>query len=268
MKALRLDATTSKVTGSVDGPAGANAGLAIDANGRDLFAWTENGAVKQFNATTMATVHSAPNTLPSGVMIFEGAVLSGKLWLTTDHGLFVISFEGNAAQAAEIAGLTNVYALTADPARHRMLVGAYAGDGFTTRVVAVDDKTHALTPGGGLPFGKESIAVVGDKIWAGGYGDDPTARLVQIDTRTLQRIGPSAPVNADLGPGAILWAGQHVLWVRSGGSEQLDCLDPVTGKVLQTWPEVQGPVSSVAGAAYAAHNGVVQKLTLNQACEG
>ncbi len=192
----------------------------------------------------------------------------GKLWLTTDHGLFVVSFNGNSAQAAEIAGLANVYALTADPARDRMLVGAYAGGGFTTQVVAVDATTHALTRGGGLPFGKESIVVVGDDVWVGGYGDDPAARLVQIDTRTLQRTGSSSPVNADLGPGAILWAGQHVLWVRSGGSEQLDCVDPTTGDSLQTWNTVQGPVTSVSGSAYAADNGLLQKLTLDAACKG
>ena len=149
-----------------------------------------------------------------------------------------------------------------------MLVGAYAGDGFTTQVVAVDDKTHALTRGGGLPFGKESIAVVGDDDLGRGYGDDPTARLVQLDTKTLQRKAGSSPVNADLGPGAILWAGQHVLWVRSGGSEQLDCVDPTTGDSLQTWNAVQGPVTSVAGAAYAADNGLLKKLTLNAACKG
>jgi len=45
-------------------------------------------------------------------------------------------------------------------------------------------------------------------------------------------------------------------------------LDPASGKVLQTWPEIQGPVSSVAGAAYAVHNGLVRRLTLESSCSG
>jgi len=75
-------------------------------------------------------------------------------------------------------------------------------------------------------------------------------------------------LNSVLGPGAIIWPGQHVLWVRHGGDERLDCVDPASGKVLQTWPEIQGPVSSVAGAAYAVHNGLVRRLTLESSCSG
>ena len=267
-KVLQLNTTTGQVTRSADGP-GANGGLAIDSNGRDLFAWSEDGAVQQYDAKTMAPADSAAHPLPPGTMVFEGAALSGQLWLTTDHGLFLVSFDGDAPRATQIAGVTNAYGLTADPARHRVLVGVFAGgDGLgTTQIVAVDGPTLALTRGGGLPFGKESIAVVGNDIWVGGYGDETTSRLVRLDTRTLQPTRSSS-VNAALGPGAVVWAGQHVFWVRAGGSEELDCVDPTTGDSLQAWDAVQGPVSSVAGAAYGADSGVLQKLTLTQACEG
>lgn len=267
-KVLQLNTTTGQVTRSADGP-GANGGLAIDANGRALFAWSEDGAVQQYDAKTMATVHSVARPLPSGVMVFGGAALGGQLWLSTDHGLFVVSFDGDRASATQIPGLPNVYSLAADPARHRVLVGAFAGgDGLgTTQIVAVDGTTHALTRGSGLPFGKESIAVVGNDIWVGGYGDETASRLVRLDIGTLKPTRSSS-VNADLGPGAVVWAGQHVLWVRAGGSEQLDCVDSTTGDSLQSWLAVQGPVASVSGAAYAADNGLLQKLTLNQACEG
>jgi hypothetical protein len=65
-----------------------------------------------------------------------------------------------------------------------------------------------------------------------------------------------------------VWPGASVVWVRSGGSEGLTCIDPQTGSVLEQWPAVQGPVASVRGHAYAASDGSLDQLSLEGACTG
>ncbi len=77
----------------------------------------------------------------------------------------------------------------------------------------------------------------------------------------------SSPVADQLGPGAILWAGSKVLWVRNGGDEGLSCVDPKTGAILENWDAIQGPVTSIGGHAYAVQGDLV-RLNLNAACAG
>ncbi|HEY8728289.1 MAG TPA: hypothetical protein VIL94_01825 [Acidothermaceae bacterium] len=269
MRLLQLDPATGKVVRSVYGMSDTNGGLLLDANGTDLFLWSAAGELREYNTKTLELTNLVYDALPVGVQIFNAVSLDGQPWFTTDQGVYSVTVARNSALATKVPGLSNVYGLTADPGRHRVLVGAFAGGGGlgTTQIVAVDGTTHALTRGGGLPFGKESIVVVGNDVWTGGYGDSPAARFVQLDAQTL-RPTTTPDLNSVLGPGAIIWPGQHVLWVRHGGDERLDCVDPASGKVLQTWPEIQGPVSSVAGAAYAVHNGLLLRLTLESGCSG
>jgi glutamine cyclotransferase len=114
--------------------------------------------------------------------------------------------------------------------------------------------------------GKESIAVVGDQVWVGGYGDTDKSRLLHLNAATLKVVGTS-PVGDSVGPGAILWPGEKVLWVRNGGDTTLSCVDPKTGAVLEQWLAVQGPVVSTTGHAFGIQAGL-QPLVLTGACAG
>jgi hypothetical protein len=136
-----------------------------------------------------------------------------------------------------------------------------------TAVSAVDARTHAVTTAGPiLNLGKTGLAVVGGQVWIGGFTSGDERRIDHLDATTLQAVG-SSPVNDRVGPGAILWPGKNVLWVRSGGDEGLFCVDPKSGDILEEWLTVQGPVSSVEGRAYAVVGNLV-RLQLNAACTG
>ena len=171
-----------------------------------------------------------------------------------------------------------VFSVAADPVRNRILYGGAASTPAVGQnsegAIAVHElnaRTHALIAvGSPLPIGKESIAVVGDQIWVGGYGSGSTPRLFHLDGSSLQPLqtdgygaGPD-----ELGPGAIVWPGASVLWVRSGGSEALACVDPQSGALLEQWETVQGPVASVRGHAFAASDGSLDELGLSGECTG
>ena len=139
----------------------------------------------------------------------------------------------------------------------------------TATVDEIDANTHAvIAVGSPLPIGKESIAIVGDQIWVGGYGSGSTPRLFHLDSSTLQPLPTNGLGPLQLGPGAIVWPGASVVWVRSGGSEGLTCIDPQSGAVLEQWDAVQGPVLSVRGDAYAMSDGSLDQLSLAGDCTG
>jgi hypothetical protein len=247
---LRVDPTTMTILASTDillDPAG----LALDRGTGRLWVWSRGGTgrttIVEYDAATLTSTggYTAPTE------VFGAAATPGALWLATEEGLYRLAEGSPTARPVPGTGSGQVFSVTADPARHRVLTGlhpdqaSFAG----TQVAAVDLTSLAVTPGGTFDVGKESIAVVGDRIWVGGYGSGGTERLVRLDPRTLRRVGGS-PVTRQVGPGAILWAGQSVLWVRDGGDEGLSCVDPSSGAILQQWPAVQGPVASVTGAAF------------------
>jgi hypothetical protein len=271
-RVLKLDPAkqlpaSNPVAVTADGPAGNEGGVTLDANGVDLFVWTDTGALKQYKASTLAVVNSVASALPPGIQIFDAVSLSGQPWFATDKGLFVVSFDNGVAAYKQVPGISNTYGIAADPVRHRIIVGARAADGGLA-IDAVDVPTLKVSHGAAVSFGKESIAVVGDQIWVGGYGDMDKPRLLKLDTDTLQPLTATLALNSQVGPGAVVWAGESVLWVRHGGDTRTDCVDAQDGQVIQTWSNIQGPVSSVAGAAYAVNDGGMQRLTLDPACKG
>ena len=163
--------------------------------------------------------------------------------------------------------------LAADPARHRVLVGAMPLSSAPTntfagvRVVAIDTRSgKVVAQSPQTSVGKESIAVVGHEVWVGGYGDVDKPRLEHLDAATLKFVG-SSPAGDNLGPGAILWPGADVLWVRNGGDEGLSCVDPKTGTILEQWLAIQGPVVSSNGHAFGIQAGL-QPLGLTGRCTG
>ncbi len=227
-------------------------------------------------ATLPGTVTiAAPATLPA--YTFSAVALDGELWLGTAEGLYVVALEHGSWAVTKLVSGT-VFSIAGDAVRDRILYGAAAriaggaDSGYGIAVHEIDPTTHAVIGvGTPLPIGKESIAVVGDQIWVGGYASGSTPRLYHLDGSSLQPLqttGFGAGSPGDMGPGAVVWPGASVLWVRSGGSEALACVDPQSGALLEHWDVVQGPVASVRGHAYAASDGSLESLSLSGACTG
>jgi hypothetical protein len=264
-------------------------GLAVDPAASRLWAWssTQGGTADQsaspvdsttirvYDTSTLAT----DGTATVAAYTFSAAALDGELWLATSEGLYVLPAGAHGSAAATKVVDGSVFSVAADAARGRVLFGGLAttpaagSDSMgSIAVVAIDARTHKLTKTGTpLPVGKESIAIVDGQVWVGGYGSGPTPRLIHLNADSLRPIAADAiaPSSAlELGPGAIVWPGASVLWVRDGGDEGLSCIDPHTGDVLERWDTVQGPVASVAGRAYAASDGSLEQLTLAADCAG
>ena len=264
-------------------------GTAADAAAGKVWTWSTVQAGASYSGQTASTdstsIHAyAISSLASKGAVtiptytFDAAALGAQLWLATDEGLYVVTTAASGPVATKVIS-GQVFSVAVDPVRHRVLYGLRV----TTSVVGanslgsiavheLDPTTHAVFGvGTSLPIGKESIAVVGDQIWVGGYGSGSTPRLFHLDGSSLQPLPTPTEVSGtdgSLGPGAIVWPGESVLWVRSGGSEGLACLDPQTGALLEQWVAVQGPVASVAGNAYAASDGSLDQLSLSGGCAG
>lgn len=228
-------------------------------------------------ATLPGTVTIAvPATLPA--YTFSAAALNGDLWLGTAEGLYVVALDhGSWAVTKLVSG--PVFSVAGDAVRDRILYGSAVSTSAagtnslgSIAIHEIDAGTHTLIAvGTPLPIGKESIAIVGDQIWVGGYASGSTPRLFHLDGASLQPLqttGFGAGSPGDMGPGAIVWPGASVLWVRSGGSEALACVDPQSGALLEQWDVVQGPVASVRGHAYAASDGSLDALSLSGGCTG
>jgi hypothetical protein len=206
--------------------------------------------------------------------VFSAVAMGGVLWLATSEGLYSVLPPNSVTRMAS----GPVFSVAADAVRHRILYGAPVNTPATANslgsiaVHEIDANTDAeIGVGNPLPIGKESIAIVGDQIWVGGYGSGSTPRVFHLDgasLQTLQTKGFGAGDALELGPGAIVWPGASVLWVRSGGSEGLACVDPQSGAVLEQWDAVQGPVFSVRGHAFAASDGSLEQLSLTGDCTG
>lgn len=264
-------------------------GTAVDAAAGHVWTWSasQGPASGQLDGPNSTSVHSYTTstlamdgalTLP--VYTFDAVALAGDLWLATSDGLYFVGASTSGTMAAKKVASGSVFSVAADAVRHRVLYGAQV----TTTAVAppdslgsiavheIDAYTHAaIGVGSPLPIGKESIAIVGDQIWVGGYGSGSTPRLFHLDGSSLEPIpttGFGAGDPLELGPGAIVWPGASVVWVRSGGSEGLACVDPQSGALLEQWPAVQGPVVSVRGHAYAASDGSLDQLSLAGDCTG
>jgi hypothetical protein len=254
---LRIDPVSRRITGSARALA-AGGGIAVDPAAGRLWVWSshQHGSgipMREYALPGLTPLRDL--TLPGGD-VFAGAMLDGTLWLTTQRGLYRVP--AGAATAQQVPGVDrNAFGLATDSNRDRVIV---AGD----VVESIDAKTLRVTEGA-LAGLKASAAVVAGHVWVGGYGRSP--RLVQLDPVTLQPIGTS-PANENVGPGAVVWPGNGVVWVRHGGDEGLDCLDPADGRVMQSWPAVQGPVTSTGGTALAVHDSSPLWLTLNKQCAG
>jgi hypothetical protein len=266
-------------------------GVAADALDNLVWTWStteptsSEGATSDNSAGTGSTsIHAYPTatfeaTLAAAATVpaytFSAAALDGNLWVATSEGVYVVA-PGNSSWAVTKVFSGTVLSVAADAVRHRILYGtevsspAAANSLGSVVVHEIDANTHAVigvsTP---LPIGKESIAIVGDQIWVAGYGSGSTPRLFHLDGSSLQPLATEmSGADDSFGPGAIVWPGASVVWVRSGGSEGLACIDPQSGALLEQWPAVQGPVASVRGYAFAASDGALDQLSLSGDCTG
>lgn len=275
-KLVLLSPDGTQVKETADGPEGTPTGLSLSA-GR-VWVWSQDSDkgrsdVRAYAARTLAflgefTVDGA---------IFNAIAIDDALYFNSDHGLQVAHTDVQkngvitTIEGSVVTGST--YGLAADPARHRVLVGvtptaSAPPNGFAgARIVAIDTRTgKVVAQSAQTSLGKESIAVVDNQVWVAGYGDVDKPHLLHLDAKTLRVVGTS-PIGAKAGPGSIVWPGQNIVWARGGGNEQLGCLDPKTGAVLETWNAVQGPVTSVGGSAFGVEQGL-QQLNLSGGCTG
>lgn len=271
-KVVLLDPAGTQVKATADAPTGVPSGLAVGAD--HVWAWSQNGhQLRVYDAKTLAVLGDFSTT----AAMFSGVTVGDALYLTTDQGVKLAHVDtapnGWMVTVEPVALSGSVYGLAADPSRHRLLVGVMSLDaapssGFTgMHVVAIDTRTRkVVAQSKPTAFGKESIAVVGDQVWVAGYGDADKQRVLHLDGKTLKVVG-SSPAGKDVGPGGTVWAGSNVVWLRTGASEGLSCLDPKTGAVLEQWDTVQGPITSVGGSAFGVENGL-QPLNLAGACTG
>ena len=265
-------------------------GTAVDAAAGQVWTWStaqatvsDSGQTAGTDSTNIHAYATSSFAIDGAVTVatytFDAAALDGQLWLATNDGLYVVTTAASGPVATKVIS-GQIFSVAVDPVRHRVLYGAQVNTGAAASpdslgniaVHEIDAFTHSLIGvGPPLPIGKESIAIVGDQIWVGGYGSGSTPRLFHLDGSSLQTIATSgfgAGSPLELGPGAIVWPGASVLWVRSGGSEGLACVDPQSGVLLEQWDAVQGPVASVRGHAYAASDGSLDRLSLAGGCTG
>jgi hypothetical protein len=265
---VKLDPTGTDVLATAPGPAGTPSGVAVDGN--VLWAWSQDlGQVREYDAATLHVL----DTFNTDVHAFSATAIGGELWLASDTGLYVLPANAPSSQAPTRVDDGAAYSVAADAARNRVIVGTMVPGGpadsglGATQVTAIDVATRKTTvTGATVELGKTSIAVMDGQVWVGGYGSGDQPRIAHLDATSLQVVG-SSEVSTQLGPGAILWPGQSVLWVRNGGDEGLSCVDPKTGKILEYWDGVQGPVTSITGHAYGVQGDLV-RLNLSSACTG
>lgn len=246
---LRLDSVDFAVVASVAVPDRVES-LAVDYGGSGI--WVLH---TRPDGMTMAREYSGSFTPVRDVPVTDqqvsGAVaFDGQLWLGTGNGLYRVGPSDTAARP--VPGFTDsVYAMAFDPTRHRLIYTASRATGADPnaplQVRSLDPATMAVTVGADLRLVKESIAVVADHVWVGGFAsglDRP--HIYQLDPDRLTVISTSE-VNARVGPGAVVSAGHYSLWVRDGADEGLSCVDPATGAIRQQWLVNVDKVASMPG---------------------
>ena len=134
----------------------------------------------------------------------------------------------------------------------------------------IDARSHAVIGASApLPIGKESIAIVGDQIWVGGYGSGSTPRLFHLDGSSLQPLATETS-GADARSALVRSCGLAHRWCGCGpaAARAWPASTRKVGALLEQWPAVQGPVASVRGDAFAASDGSLDQLSLSGDCTG
>jgi len=195
--------------------------------------------------------------VPLPAVVTGAATLRGDLWLATASGLYRIPAGTKAAK--RVPGIDGaVGAVAADPADDRLLVSV--GDAPAS-VIALNSDTSEIEKRTSVALGKVSIAANAHGLWVAGYGGPEERKLVQLDPESLAVVGTS-PIGLEVGPGAVVWPGHNVVWVRSGGSEDLACISATNGAVQARWHDIAGPVVSGNSVALSVSLGYVVALEI------
>lgn len=253
---VRVSTQSGEEVGQVAVPAGANR-LIFGSDGLWVIA-TKGGqsVLGAYDVNSLRRVADAH--VPFAVT--AAASTPGQLWLGGSDGLYEL--DRGAGTATHIAGLDDgVGAIAADPAHDRVLI-TRSVDG-ATELAAADPTTLRIDRRVLIALTRVSLAVAVSDVWVAGFGDG--SRVLHLDADTLQPH-PGGPVAATVGPGAIAWAGQSVIWVGAGSGERLSCIDAGNGEIRARWPAMDGPVVSQPTTAYAINNATVVPLPITRAC--
>jgi hypothetical protein len=251
----QVDAKTGVLKRQVAAPLGAQY-LVADPVGQLL--WVIAGSrVFAYDAPTLAPL----GKLEVSRDVTVAATLDGRLFLDTDHGIYVAGPRDSVA--ALLAGFSGQVLLdiAPDPVRHRLLaitVG-YELLVVTTRGVQIVRQLKEQLP--------TSIAVTRAGIWAVGFGPAGGSRLARVDPRTL-KFTPVGAGDPDAPQGGQGWAGESVVWTRFPYLDSITCRDSRTGAILGSFPNTIGQVVSTRGVAYGLSGGTVVQLATTRACPG
>lgn len=160
----------------------------------------------------------------------NGAVaMDGRLWITTDRGLYVADSGGGIHR---IPGSGQpLTSIAADPIRHSVLtVGGSNGDQLYRW------NSDGLVHHKGIPLLHAVVTVAGGQIWICAFHRTAATALARLDPATF-RILHVSPMTYELGPsGAIAGTYARRLLLRGGpGGHALYCLDATSGLQLQQW---------------------------------
>jgi len=181
-------------------------------------------------------------------VVSSAAVLDGRLWLSTDRGVY--TFADGPTRLAGYSG--PVHAIDADPTRHRLLATT---ETKAASMLQIRPSRLDVVRGPWLPLDTASLAIVDGTIWVAGSNAAPDEpHVLRLDPATLQPHGPALVRDRDY---AFVSAGHSVVWMGGYAASvpsvpvPLSCLDPTTGRTLQLWGDAQPPVVSSSGIAFA-----------------
>jgi hypothetical protein len=153
-------------------------------------------------------------------------------------------------------------AVVADRARRRLLLAE------DPNVVAYEPATGREAARVDVQLGKISIALTGNgELWVAGYDmlGDVARKVVHLDAATLEVAG-GTPMNDRIGPGAVVWPGDSVVWVENNGGN-VTCVDAVTGAIASASLQGNSKTGSVDSFGYQVEFGV-RRLILPPGCPG
>jgi hypothetical protein len=250
----QIDAKTGRLKRQVPAPLGSEH-LVADPAGR--LVWVVAGArVFAYDAATLAPL----GRLEISRDVIAAATLDGRLFLDTDHGIYMARPRDSVPTSLGYSGQV-LQDLSADPARHRLL-GVTVGYQLlevTTRGVQIKQKLTELLP--------KSIAVTKAGIWAVGFGPPGGSRIARLDPVTL-KLTPVGAGDGEAPQGADGWSGESVIWTRFPYLDSIKCRDARTGAIVGSFPNTIDQVVSTRGVAYGLSGGIVVQLSTTPRCPG
>ena len=233
-------------------------------DGRRGQLWVVSGddrtsTIRDYDALSLSP--GLPVRLPFAIT--AATALEGNLWLGTPNGLYVLSSERRVAgRSAAVTG--EVSGVVSDLARGQVLVASSGRSG--SALVGLEAATGKPVARASLPLHRVSVATTAREVWVAGYDEGPHRLAIHLDGQTLRPIGSLRP-DPSHSAGALVWAGETVIWLRPAASTDLWCVGAADGVVRGHWSGVIGPVVSRAGVAYAVGRASVLVLSLTgQAC--